>query len=460
MGRNLTLNLSDNGFSVSVYDLSADAREAFVAGAAAGREIVACDDMAALVRSLASPRKLMLMVPAGAPVDAVIEELLPHLQPGDVVIDGGNSHFEDTARRVRRLRERGMHLVGAGISGGEEGARHGPSIMPGGDPDAWPLVREMLQAIAAKVDGQPCCEWIGPEGAGHYVKMVHNGIEYGDMQLIAEAYHYMRSVLGMRVDEAGKAFAQWDEGRLDSYLIEITAQVLAVLDDDGSPLVEKVLDVAGQKGTGRWTAVDSLQRGVPLTLVAEAVFARFLSTFKEERVAAAEVLRGPGSAGGSFDRQGQLSDLEDALYASKIVSYAQGFMLMRLAAEQLEWPLDLSAVAQTWRGGCIIRSRFLADIRAAYADQPDLENLMTTRFFASELASCQAGWRRTLTRAMGSGVPFPATSAALAFYDGYRSKRLPANLIQAQRDRFGAHTYERTDAERGRFFHSAWTNET
>jgi len=459
MGRNLTLNLADAGYRVSVFDRDPTVLKATAADPQAEGAVRGFSDLAALCASLSVPRIVMVMVPAGLPVDAVIDELLPHVEPGDVIIDGGNSHFEDTARRVAQLRELGLHLVGAGISGGAQGARHGPSIMPGGSPGAWPLVKEMLQAIAAKVDGQPCCEWVGPEGAGHYVKMVHNGIEYGDMQLIAESYHFMRTVLGMRVEESSRIFAEWDGGRLDSYLIEITAEVLATLDEDGTPLVERVLDVAEQKGTGRWTAMDALERGVPLTLVAEAVFARSLSAMKDERVVAAETLRGPGSAGGSFDRQGQLNDLEDALYASKIVSYAQGFMLMREAAEQLGWPLDLAAVSQTWRGGCIIRSRFLADIHAAYVEQPDLQNLMTTSFFARELASCQAGWRRTLTRAIGSGMPVPATSAALAFYDGYRAKRLPANLLQAQRDRFGAHTYERTDAERGTFFHSEWTGE-
>ncbi|HEX7001679.1 MAG TPA: decarboxylating NADP(+)-dependent phosphogluconate dehydrogenase, partial [Trueperaceae bacterium] len=396
------------------------------------------------------------MVPAGDPVDAVLHDLLPYLEPGDVVIDGGNSHYIDTARRQAETSARGILYVGAGVSGGEYGARHGPSIMPGGNPEAWPLVRELLQDIAAKVDGEPCCEWVGPGGAGHYVKMVHNGIEYGDMQLIAEAYHYMRSVLGMRVDEASDVFAEWDRGRLDSFLIEITAQVLRTSDDDGAPLVEKVVDIARQKGTGRWAVADALERSVPLTLVGEAVFARSLSELKAEREAAADVLRGPGSAGGSFDRQGQLADLEEALYASKIVSYAQGFLLMAAAANQLDWPLDLAAVAQTWRGGCIIRSRFLTDIRAAYVAEPQLANLLTTPFFARELASCQAGWRRTLTRAIGSGIPMPAMSAALAFYDGYRTKRLPANLIQALRDRFGAHGYERLDAGAGELFHSEW----
>ncbi len=456
MGRNLALNLNDNGYTVAATDALPAARQSFAGGVAPERDIMVVDDLASVAASLSKPRKVMLMVPAGDPVDAVLHDLLPYLEPGDVVIDGGNSHYMDTARREAEASAHGILYVGAGVSGGEYGARHGPSIMPGGNPEAWPLVRELLQDIAAKVDGEPCCDWVGPGGAGHYVKMVHNGIEYGDMQLIAEAYHYMRSVLGMRVDEASGVFAEWDRGRLDSFLIEITAQVLRTSDDDGAPLVEKVVDIARQKGTGRWTVADALERSVPLTLVGEAVFARSLSELKAEREAAADVLRGPGSAGGSFDRQGQLADLEEALYASKIVSYAQGFLLMAAAANQLDWPLDLAAVAQTWRGGCIIRSRFLTDIRAAYVAEPQLANLLTTPFFARELASCQAGWRRTLTRAIGSGIPMPAMSAALAFYDGYRTKRLPANLIQALRDRFGAHGYERLDAGAGELFHSEW----
>ena len=456
MGRNLALNLRDHGYTVAATDALPDARQSFAGGVAQEGGITVFEDLATMTASLSRPRKVMVMVPAGDPVDAVLHDLLPHLQPGDVVIDGGNSHYKDTARRETEASARSVYYVGAGVSGGEHGARHGPSIMPGGNPEAWPLVRELLQDIAAKVDGEPCCEWVGPAGAGHYVKMVHNGIEYGDMQLIAEAYHYMRSVLGMRVHETAEVFAEWDRGRLDSFLIEITAQVLRTTDDDGAPLVEKVVDIARQKGTGRWAVADALDRGVPLTLVAEAVFARSLSELKVERGAAADVLRGPGSAGGSFDRQGQLADLEEALYASKVVSYAQGFLLMAAAARQLDWPLDLAAVAQTWRGGCIIRSRFLADIRSSFEADPGLPNLLTVPFFARELASCQAGWRRTVTRAVGSGIPMPATTAALAFYDGYRTKRLPANLIQALRDRFGAHGYERLDAEPGELFHSPW----
>ncbi len=459
MGRNLALNLSDHGHVVSVFDREPHVVQDFVAGQGAGRAVRGYEDLASLARSLSRPRRVMLMVPAGAPVDFALRDLAPHLDPGDVVIDGGNSHFEDTTRRARELKELGLLFVGAGVSGGEDGARHGPSIMPGGDPAAWPIVRGLLQGIAARVDGRPCCEWLGQDGAGHYVKMVHNGIEYGDMQLIAEAYHYMRVVVGLTVREAAGAFAEWDRGRLDSYLIEITAEVLAKEDDDGGPLVEKVLDVAGQKGTGQWTVADALRRGVPLTLVAEAVFARSLSALKDERVAAARVLRGPGTSGGSFDRLGQLRDLEDALYAAKVVSYAQGFMLLAQAAHDLGWQVPLGTVPLLWRGGCVIRSRFLGDIAAAFEEDPALHNLMTSSRFARELAECQAGWRRTLSRAIASGVPMPAMSAALAFYDGYRSERLPANLIQAQRDRFGSHLYERVDAPRGQLFHTDWRRE-
>jgi len=457
MGQNLALNLSDQGHRVAVYDREPHVVHDFLVGPAAGRDVQGFSDLAALAASLARPRRVMLMVRAGSPVDLVLDALAPHLEPGDVVIDGGNSHFEDTTRRTRALAERGLLFVGAGVSGGEEGARHGPSIMPGGNPEAWPLVKGLLQGIAAEVDGEPCCDWVGAEGAGHYVKMVHNGIEYGDMQLIAEAFHFMRVVAGLTVAEAGRVFAEWDRGRLDSYLVEITADILGTVDEDGAPLVDRILDSAGQKGTGRWTAADALERGVPLTLIAEAVFARVLSSLKDERVAAARVLRGPGTSGGSFDRMGQLKDLEEALYAAKIVSYAQGFMLLRKASDDLGWQVPLGTVPRLWRGGCVIRSRFLGDIATAYEEDPELANLMTAPFFARELVACQAGWRRTLSRAIAAGVPVPALSAALAFYDGYRAERLPANLIQAQRDYFGAHTYERVDAPRGQRFHTDWT---
>jgi 6-phosphogluconate dehydrogenase len=457
MGRNLVLNLSDHGLAVSVHDRDRRVVRDFLGGEASGRAVRGFDDLASLALSLGRPRRVMLMVPAGAPVDAVLDDLVPHLEPGDVVIDGGNSHYADTARRARELRERGLLFVGAGVSGGAEGARVGPAIMPGGDPAAWPLVAGMLQDIAARADGQPCCDWVGEGGAGHYVKMVHNGIEYADMQLIAEAYHYMRVVVGLTVRESAGVFAEWAGSRLDSYLVEITADVLARVDDDGLPLVDKVRDVAGQKGTGRWAAADALERGVPLDLTAAAVFARALSALKDERVAAAQTLRGPGRSGVSFDRLGQLRDLEDALYAAKVVAYAQGFALLRRASDDLGWGVPLSTVPLLWRGGCVIRSRILGDVAAAYAEDPELPDLMTAPRFARELAGCQAGWRRTLTRAIAAGVPMPATSAALAHYDGYRSERLPANLIEAQRDYFGAHGYERVDAPRGERFRTDWT---
>src|SRR5690606_34360522 len=378
------------------------------------------------------------------PVDGVIADLLPHLEPGDIIIDGGNSHFSDTRRRSEQLAEAGIRFIGAGVSGGEEGARHGPSIMPGGDPEAWPHVQRIFQDIAAKVDGIPCCDWVGSDGAGHYVKMVHNGIEYGDMQLISEVYAVMSGVLGMQPAEMAEVFARWDQGKLDSYLIEITAEILAHKDEDGAPLVNKILDVAGQKGTGKWTSTDALDRGVPLTLISEAVFARYLSAHKDERVEAAKVLAGPKGASGA-DERSLLNDLEDALYAAKIISYAQGYMLLQSAAAELGWNLRYGGIAQLWRGGCIIRSRFLGDIKAAYDADKGLQNLLLAPFFAGEIASAQAGWRRALAKAIEFGVPTPALSSGLSFYDGYRQERLPANLLQAQRDYFGAHIYERVD---------------
>lgn len=409
--------------------------------------------MAALKR----PRKVMLMVKAGAAVDAVIAELRPLLEPGDVIIDGGNSNHADSTRRSRALREVGLLYVGTGVSGGEEGARLGPSIMPGGHAEAWPLVKDVLQSVSAKVDGAPCCEWMGEDGAGHFVKMVHNGIEYGDMQLIAEAYHLLSSVGGLQAIAIGDLFGRWNEGVLDSYLVDITAQILKHADEDGQPLVEKILDSAGQKGTGKWTAIDALNLGVPLTLISEAVLARYLSALKDERVAAAAVLRGPSGRQPADDLGGLEADLEQALYASKIASYAQGFMLLRAAAVEFGWHLDYRAVARIWRGGCIIRSRFLNDIAAAYEAAPELANLLVAPFFVRALEGAQGGWRRSVARAVAAGVPMPAMAAALAFFDGYRQARLPANLIQAQRDFFGAHTYERIDRPRGEHFHTDWT---
>jgi len=398
----------------------------------------------------------MLMVRAGEVVDGFIEQLLPHVEPGDCIIDGGNSHFPDSVRRTRALAERGILFVGTGVSGGEEGARHGPSIMPGGNPDAWPLVKDIFQSIAAKVDGVPCCHWVGDEGAGHYVKMVHNGIEYGDMQLISEAYFLMREGLGMTVDEIQPVFAGWNRGVLDSYLIEITGEILKFKESDGEPLIDKILDTAGQKGTGKWTGINALELGVPLTLIGEAVFARCLSAIKEERVRASTLLPGerPTFTG---EREAYVGYIRDALYAAKICSYAQGYMLMREAGREYGWRLNLGDIALMWRGGCIIRSRFLNDIKAAFDRDPDLENLLQNGFFREEIARTLPGWRKAAALSIELGVPAPAMTSALAFYDGYRSARLPANLLQAQRDYFGAHTYERIDRPRGEFFHTDWT---
>ncbi len=455
MGQNLVLNLAENGYQVAVYNRTSSVTREFLAGQAAGTRVSGHDDLPSLVAALARPRKVMLMVKAGAVVDAVIAELKPLLEPGDVIIDGGNSNHVDSTRRSRELREAGLLYLGTGVSGGEEGARHGPSLMPGGHAEAWPLVKDMFQAIAAKVDGEPCCEWMGEDGAGHFVKMVHNGIEYGDMQLIAEAYHLLATEGGHGTEAIGALFERWNRGVLDSYLIDITAQIFRHKDADGSPLVERILDSAGQKGTGKWTAIDALSFGVPLTLISEAVFARFLSALKDERVAAAGVLAGPApdeTRSSNFE-----DDLEQALYASKIASYAQGFMLLRAAAKEFGWRVDYRSVARIWRGGCIIRSRFLNDIADAYAAEPELVNLLTAPFFADALHAAQDGWRRSVARAVTGGVPVPAMSAALSFFDGYRHATLPANLIQAQRDFFGAHTYERVDRPRGEHFHTDWT---
>jgi 6-phosphogluconate dehydrogenase len=399
----------------------------------------------------------MLMVKAGEVVDRFIETLVPLLEPGDVIIDGGNSHYPDSTRRTAYLREKGLRFIGTGISGGEEGARHGPSIMPGGDPEAWPLVKDIFQSIAAQVDGEPCCQWVGQDGAGHFVKMVHNGIEYGDMQLICEAYALLELGLGMDYQQMHETFKAWDAGVLDSYLIEITADILAKLDDDGAPLVSKILDTAGQKGTGKWTGISALDLGVPLTLIGEAVFARVLSSLKEERVRAAAIL-GPSRV---RQRNGETADyvqaLHDALYASKIISYAQGFMLMREAAKEQGWGLNYGEIALMWRGGCIIRSKFLGNIKAAFDNNPQLENLVLDEFFTQALLKAETGWRKAVVLAVEQGIPTPAFASALAYFDGYRSARLPANLLQAQRDYFGAHTYERVDRPRGEFFHTDWT---
>ena len=457
MGQNLVLNMADHGYRVAVFNRTSSKVDEFIEGPAKGKDIIGAHTLDDLVASLEKPRKVMLMVKAGDVVDRFIDLLLHLLEPGDVIIDGGNSYYPDTTRRTALLRENDLHFIGTGISGGEEGARHGPSIMPGGDPEAWPLVKDIFQSIAAKVDGEPCCHWVGQDGAGHFVKMVHNGIEYGDMQLICEAYSLMQNALGMDVERMHQVFRQWDEGVLDSYLIEITADILAVKDEDGNALVDKILDTAGQKGTGKWTGINALDLGVPLTLIGEAVFARVLSSLKDERVRASAILgpRPEPVVTGSEDEN--IKALHDALYASKIISYAQGFMLMREAAKEQGWEFNYGEIALMWRGGCIIRSAFLGDIKAAYDADPQLENLALNAFFTDALKSAEAGWRDAVTLAVRNGVPAPAFASALSYFDGYRSERLPANLLQAQRDYFGAHTYERVDKPRGEFFHTDWT---
>ena len=458
MGQNLVLNLNDRGFKVAVYNRTTAKVDNFIDGPAAQTQVIGCHSTEALVDSLSSPRVVMLMVKAGSVVDDFIRQLAPLLDAGDIIIDGGNSLFIDTTRRTQELDKQGIVFVGTGVSGGELGARHGPSIMPGGNKQAWPTVKPMLQAISAKVDGQPCCQWVGNDGAGHYVKMIHNGIEYGDMQLICEAYQLMRYGLGLDVKQLHEIFAEWNCGVLDSYLIEITADILAVTDADGEPLIDKILDTAGQKGTGKWTGINALELGIPLTLIGEAVFARCLSARKDERVRAAAVL---GSTMPEFDGDvaACVRQIHDALYGAKMISYAQGFMLMREAAGEYGWALNFGDIALMWRGGCIIRSRFLGNIKHAFDTQPELENLLVDDFFAGEIKKADHGWRETAKLAISLGVPTPAITSALAFYDGYRSARLPANLLQAQRDYFGAHTYERIDRARGEFFHTDWTGE-
>ncbi|MGB0387533.1 MAG: decarboxylating NADP(+)-dependent phosphogluconate dehydrogenase [Ardenticatenaceae bacterium] len=457
MGQNLVLNMNDHGFTVAVYNRTTSKVDAFLADEAKGTNVIGTHSIEELVASLERPRKVMMMVKAGRAVDAIIEQLLPHLEEGDIVIDGGNSLYTDSTRRTEYLESKGLLFVGTGISGGEEGARNGPSIMPGGSLEAWPDVKPIFQSVAAKVaDGTPCCDWVGENGAGHFVKMVHNGIEYGDMQLICEAYHLMKAVVGMSNDEMSQVFGEWNEGKLDSYLIEITTNILAYRDENGEAVVDKILDTAGQKGTGKWTAVNALELGIPLTLIGEAVFARFLSALKEERVAASDVLEGPNT---SFDgdKAAFVNDVRDALYAAKMVSYTQGYMLMRAAAHEYNWNLNYGGVALMWREGCIIRSAFLGKIKEAFDNNPDLTNLLLDPYFQEEVESSQAAWRRVVAKAVELGIPVPTMSSALAFYDGYRHARLPANLLQGQRDYFGAHTYERTDRPRGEFYHTNWT---
>jgi 6-phosphogluconate dehydrogenase len=458
MGQNLVLNMNDHGYKVAVFNRTVSKVDDFLKNEAAGTQVVGAHLMAEFVQLLKPPRRIMLMVKAGDAVDAMIEEILPHLEKGDIIIDGGNSHWPDSTRRTKSLAEKGILFIGTGVSGGEEGARNGPSIMPGGNPAAWPHVKEIFQAIAAKVeDGTPCCDWVGEDGAGHYVKMVHNGIEYGDMQLICEAYQLLKDVLGLSADELHEVFADWNKGELDSYLIDITSQIFAKKDDDGTPIVDKILDTAGQKGTGKWTVLSALDLGMPVTLIGEAVFSRCLSAIKEERVAASAVLRGPRRSAKKHDRASFVEDVRCALYCSKIISYAQGYMLLREAAKDQKWNLNFGGIALMWRGGCIIRSRFLGKIKEAYDKNPELSNLLLNRFFTKVLTSYQAAWRRAIVHGVKGGVPTPAFATALAFYDGYRTGRLPANLLQAQRDFFGAHTYERVDKPRGEFFHTNWT---
>ncbi len=459
MGENLVMNMESKGFTVSVYNRTSQKVENFVNGRAKGKNIVGTYSLEELVSSLEKPRKVMMMIKAGQAVDDMIEQLIPLMEQGDIIIDGGNSHFPDTARRTAYVESKGLLYIGTGVSGGEEGALKGPSMMPGGSPAAWESVKPIFQSICAKVeDGTPCCDWVGENGAGHFVKMVHNGIEYGDMQLICEAYQLMRDLLGMSADEMHEVFAKWNTEELDSYLIEITRDILAYKDTDGEPIVNKILDTAGQKGTGKWTGIAALDEGIPLTLIGEAVFSRCLSSMKEERVKASKVLSGPAPVF-EGDRAQFINDIKNALFASKIVSYAQGYTLMRSAAKTYGWNLNYGGIALMWRGGCIIRSVFLGKIKEAYDNNPALENLLLDPYFKGIMESAQAGWRRVCAAALTNGIPLPAMTAALGYFDGYRCANLPANLLQAQRDYFGAHTYERTDRPRGEFFHTNWTGE-
>ena len=457
MGENLVLNMESKGFTVAVYNRTASKVDQFVGGRGKGKNIIGTRTLQELVDSLERPRKIMLMVKAGKPVDDFIEQIIPYLGKGDVLIDGGNSHFPDTNRRTAYLENKGFLYIGTGVSGGEEGALKGPSIMPGGSKAAWPLVKDIFQNIAARVpDGTPCCDWVGEDGAGHFVKMVHNGIEYGDMQLICEAYQIMKDLLGMSAGEMHEVFKAWNEGELDSYLIEITRDILGFKDEDGKPMVDKILDTAGQKGTGKWTGITALELGVPLTLIGESVFSRCLSAQKNERVEASKILKGPEPEF-SGDRVEFIEDLRQALYASKMVSYAQGYVLMREAAKEYGWDLNYGGIALMWRGGCIIRSVFLGRIKEAFDKDPQLKNLLLDPFFKETVHRAQESWRNVVSVALSNGIPVPALSSALCYFDGYRSERLPANLLQAQRDYFGAHTYERIDRPRGEFFHTNWT---
>jgi len=457
MGENLVLNMESRGYSVAVYNRTVSKVDDFVNGGAKGKNIKGCHSIEELVDSLESPKKVMLMVKSGKPVDDFIDMLIPLLDKGDIIIDGGNSHFPDTIRRTKYVEEKGLLFIGTGVSGGEEGALKGPSIMPGGSPKAWPAVKPIFQAISAKVeDGSPCCEWVGDGGGGHYVKMCHNGIEYGDMQMICEAYMLMGDVLGMSAPEMHDVFTEWNEGELDSYLIEITRDILGKTDPEtGKPMVDIILDTAGQKGTGKWTSQSALDLGIPAQTIAEAVFSRTMSAIKEERVAASKELAGPGITFDG-DKTEMIEMIRKALYASKICSYAQGYQLMKAAAVEYGWDLKFGEIALLWRGGCIIRARFLGKIKEAFDNNPELPNLLLDPYFKDVIDQNQQAWRKVIAMAVENGIPVPAFASALAYYDGYRSERLPANLLQAQRDYFGAHTYERTDKARGEFFHTEW----
>ena len=458
MGENLVLNMANHGHTVAVYNRTTSKVDDFINGRAQGKPIIGTHTPEELVSKLKSPRRVMIMVQAGSAVDKVIESLVPLLDKGDIIIDGGNTHFPDTVRRTQEMEEKGILYIGTGVSGGEEGALKGPSIMPGGNEKAWPYVKTIFQDIAAKVeDGSPCCDWVGEGGAGHYVKMIHNGIEYGDMQMICEIYQVMKTGLGLSNEEMHEVFKEWNTGLLDSYLIEITRDILGYQEEDSTYTLDKILDTAGQKGTGKWTAVSALDVGQPLTAIAEAVFARCLSALKDERVKASKILNGPAQKSFDGDKQVMIKDLEQALYASKIVSYAQGYQLMRAAAAEYGWNLNYGGIALMWRGGCIIRSAFLGKIKEAYDQNPELDSLLLDPFFKDAIENAQAGWRRVAATAINMGIPMPAITSALAYFDGYRTERLPANLLQAQRDYFGAHTYERLDKPRGEFFHTNWT---
>jgi 6-phosphogluconate dehydrogenase len=458
MGQNLVLNMNDHGFKVCVFNRTTSKVDDFLAEEAKGTQVEGSHSIEEMCSKLKTPRRVMIMVKAGDVVDQTIAQIVPHLEKGDIIIDGGNSLFTDSERRTKELAEKGFRYIGTGVSGGEEGARFGPSIMPGGDPAAWDAVKPIFQGIAAKVeDGTPCCDWVGEGGAGHYVKMVHNGIEYGDMQLICEAYQQLKDTLKLSADELAAIFTEWNKGELDSYLIEISAEIFAKKDDDGEPMVDKILDTAGQKGTGKWTAISALDMGMPVTLIGESVFARCLSAIKDERVEAAKFLNGPECEAFTGDRTEFIENVRRALFCSKLISYAQGYMLLREAAKEYKWNLNMGGIALMWRGGCIIRSAFLSKIKDAYDKNPKLENLLMDDFFSGVLNKYQQSWRKALVAATELGVPTPAFSTALAFFDGYRTARLPANLLQAQRDFFGAHTYERVDKPRGEFFHTNWT---